>query len=135
MASAAYPQVSGKQVQASSSHRPHHPQRPTGVYLQPCTIFCAVPAVIFLLTSPEFFVYLLEHVFFIENDFRTNFIVTTKSKRIPAIDNCFSTLPLFAQSKPSHGISEIFKQQVGAGSISEITDFIRQIANAINQRF
>jgi hypothetical protein len=74
-------------------------------------------------------------MFFIENDFRTNFIVTTKSKRVPAIDKCFSILPLVAQSKLSHGISEIFKQQVGVGSISEITDFNRQIANALNQRF
>jgi hypothetical protein len=61
--------------------------------------------------------------------------VTTKSKRVPVIDKCFSILPLFTQSKPSHGISEIFKQQVGAGIISEITGFNRQIANAINQRF
>ena len=36
--------------------------------------------------------------------------MTTEFKRVPAIDKCFSILQLFAESKHSHGISEISKQ-------------------------
>ena len=61
--------------------------------------------------------------------------MTIEFKRVPAIDKFFPILQLFAESKHSHGISEISKQQVSCGNIPELSDFLRKIAYAINQRF